>query len=202
MRAGDVGARSCASHPTCCQKCPPGSHLLPREGGPSWRPLAEGPLVGGSCLPSAMGRTPLFRLTPFPKRHSLFNLGDHCIRQTSLLLVSPWHYQLWGKHPVRRARFGHSAHTHRLRSHSYRVTCRYRGHATKGGRAIPAQKTPSVSPVKADLVGTETELVFLHPVSTLDITWEDFVCGKVNQVQNIYSKRLLQSSFCHVRQYH
>lgn len=119
----------------------PGFPPAPQKVG-SWL-VAKGPLVGGSCLPSAVGRTALFRLSSFLKRFLLFNLGDHCIKQTLLMLDSSWHYQVLGKHPPRTVRFGHSAHTHHLHSHSSRVICQYRGHATKGGRAIPVQKTPT-----------------------------------------------------------
>lgn len=47
---------------------------------------------------------------------------------------------------------------------------------------IPVQNIPSISPVRAELVGTQTKLVFLHPVFILEITWEDFMRGKVNQL--------------------
>lgn len=158
--------------------------------------------MGGSCLPSAVGRTALFRLSSFLKRLLLLNLGDHCIKQTLLMLDSSWHYQVLGKHPLRTSGLGiqltRTIYTHipPVASVSIEATL------PRGGVQFLCRK-PLRQPCKSRTRGNRNKMVFLQPVSTFEITWEDFMRGKVNQVQkhipNYFSSPVFATSGCTTR---
>lgn len=72
----------------------------------------------------------------------------------------------------------------------------------RGGVQFLCRK-PLRQPCKSRPSGNRNKMVFLQPVSTFEITWEDFMRGKVNQVQkhipNYFSSPVFATSGCTTR---
>lgn len=72
----------------------------------------------------------------------------------------------------------------------------------RGGVQFLCRK-PLRQPSKSRPRGHRNKMVFLQPVSTFEITWEDFMCGKVSQVQkripNYFSSPVFATSGCTTR---